>query len=51
VIDIKQQLLRLKFNKDVKTNLESLDDKPLKQKRLIATVITLPAATLEDEIG
>jgi Protein of unknown function (DUF3435) len=50
VIDIKQQLLGLKFNEDVKTNLESLDDKPLEQKRLIATVITLPAATLEDEM-
>jgi Protein of unknown function (DUF3435) len=50
VIDIEQQLLGLKFNKDVKTNLESLDDKPLTQKRLIATVITLPTATLEDEM-
>ena len=34
----------------MKTNLESLDDKPLKLKRLIATVMTLPAATLEDEM-
>ena len=34
----------------MKTNLESLDDKPLKQKRLIATVMTLPMATLEDEM-
>jgi hypothetical protein len=49
VIDIEQQLLGLKFNKDVKTNLESLDNKPLEQKRLIATVMTLPAVTLEDE--
>jgi hypothetical protein len=50
VIDIEQQLLGLKFNEDVKTNLESLDDKPFKQKHLIATVITLPAETLEDEM-
>ena len=50
MIDIKQQLLGLKFNKDVKTNLESLDDKPPKQKRLITTVMTLPTATLEDEM-
>ena len=50
MIDIERQLLGLKFNKDVKTNLESLDDKPLEQKRLIATVMTLPAATLEDEM-
>jgi hypothetical protein len=50
VIDIKQQLLGLKYNEDVKMNLESLDDKPLKQKRLIATVMTLPAATLEDKM-
>jgi hypothetical protein len=50
VINIKQQLLGLKFNKDVKTNLESLDNKPFKQKRLIATVMTLSAATLDDEM-
>jgi hypothetical protein len=50
VIDIERQLSGLIFNKDVKTNLESLDDKPLEQKRLIATVMTLPAATLEDEM-
>jgi hypothetical protein len=50
VIDIKQQLLGLKLNKDVKTNLESLDDTTLKQKRLIATVRTLLAATPEDEM-
>src|SRR5438045_9186320 len=31
-------------------NLESLDDKPLEQKHLIATVMMLPAATLEDEM-
>jgi hypothetical protein len=30
--------------------LESLDDKPLEQKSLIAIVMTLPAATLEDEM-
>ena len=34
----------------MKTNLYSLDDKPLEQKRLIATVVMLPAATLEDEM-
>jgi Protein of unknown function (DUF3435) len=50
VIDIERQLSGLKFNKDVKTNLESLDDKPLEQKRLITIVMTLPAATLEDEM-
>jgi hypothetical protein len=50
VIDIKRQLLGLKFNEDVNLNLESLNDKPLDQKRLIATVMTLPAATLEDEM-
>ena len=50
MIDIKRQLSRLKFNKDVKTNLESLDDKPFEQKRLIATVITISTATLEDEM-
>jgi hypothetical protein len=50
VIDIERQLSGLKFNEDVNTNLESLDDKPLEQKRLIATVMTLPAATLEDEM-
>ena len=50
MIDIKQQLLKLKFNKDIKTNLKSLDDKPFEQKRLIATVMTLPTATLEDEM-
>ena len=50
MIDIERQLSGLKFNKDVKTNLEFLDDKPPKQKHLIATVMTLPAATLEDEM-
>jgi hypothetical protein len=50
VIDIKQQLSGLKFNKNVSTNLESLDDKPSEQKHLIATVMTLPATTLEDKI-
>jgi hypothetical protein len=50
VIDIERQLLGLKFNEDVKTNLESLDDKPPEQKHLIATVMTLPTATLEDEM-
>jgi hypothetical protein len=50
VIDIERQLSGLNYNKDAKTNLESLDDKPLEQKRLIATVMTLPAATLEDEM-
>jgi hypothetical protein len=50
VIDIERQLSGLKFNEDVKTNLESLDDKPPEQKHLIATVMTLPAATLEDEM-
>ena len=50
MIDIERQLSGLKFNKDVKTNLESLDNKPPEQKRLIATVMTLPAATLEDEM-
>jgi hypothetical protein len=50
VIDIERQLSGLKYNEDVKTNLECLDDKPLEQKRLIATVMMLPAATLEDEM-
>jgi hypothetical protein len=50
VIDIKQQLSELKFNEDIKTNLESLDNKPLKQKCLITTVITLSVVTLEDEM-
>jgi hypothetical protein len=50
VIDIERQLSGVKFTEDVRTNLESLDDKPPEQKRLIATVMTLPATTLEDEI-
>ena len=50
MIDIERQLSGVKFTEDVTTNLESLDDKPPEQKRLIATVMTLPAMTLEDEI-
>jgi hypothetical protein len=50
VIDIKQQLSGLKFSEDIRTNLESLDDKPPEQKRLIAIVMTLPTTTLEDEM-
>ena len=50
MIDIKQQLSGLKFSEDIRTNLESLDDKPPEQKRLIEIVMTLPATTLEDEI-
>ena len=50
MIDIERQLLGLKFDEDLKMNLESLDDKPLEQKHLIATVMTLPATTLKDEM-
>ena len=38
MIDIEQQLSGLKFSEEVKTNLDSFNDKPLKQKRLIETV-------------
>ena len=48
--NIKQQLSKLKFSKDVRTNLELSNNKSPEQKRLIETVITLLATTLEDEM-
>ena len=50
VIDIERQLAGLKFSDHVRTNLDSFDDNLPEQKRLIETVMTLPATTLEDEM-
>jgi hypothetical protein len=47
---IKRQLAKEKFSKDIKTILELLDNKPLKQKRLIKTIITLLRTTLKKEV-
>ena len=47
IIDIKQQLFRVKFSK---ATLESSNNRLVKYKRLIKVIITLPGISLKDKI-
>jgi hypothetical protein len=47
---VERQLAGEKFSEDVKATLELSDDRPLEQKRLIETIMTLPGTTLEEEV-
>ncbi|TVY22339.1 hypothetical protein LHYA1_G009107 [Lachnellula hyalina] len=50
VNEVELQLSRLKFDQEVKTNLDLADDMPPVQRRLVETIITLPGTTLEEEL-
>ena len=45
------QLSGLKFTEEVKSTLQSTDEMPSPQKRLVETVLTLPGTTLEEELA
>ncbi|KAG9242863.1 hypothetical protein BJ878DRAFT_577054 [Calycina marina] len=49
VQEIEKQLSGRKFTEGVKSALESSDDMPPAQRRLVETVMSLPGATLEEE--
>jgi hypothetical protein len=51
VNQVELQLAGLKFNQEVKTNLDLADNMPPIQRRLVETMITLPGATLEEEFS
>jgi hypothetical protein len=50
VNEVELQLSGLKFDQEVKTNLDLADDMPLIQTRLVETIMTLPGTTLEEEL-
>ncbi|XTI82768.1 hypothetical protein V2W45_1464203 [Cenococcum geophilum] len=50
VINIKRQLSRVIFSKDIKATLESNNNKLAEHKCLIKVIITLPSTSLEDKI-
>ncbi len=45
------QFSGLKFTEEVKSTLQSTDEMPPPQKRLVETVLTLPGTTLEEEFA
>ena len=49
VNEVELQLSGLKFDQDVKTNLDLADDMAPVQRRLVETMMTLPGTTLEEE--
>ena len=50
VINIKRQLSRVKFSKDIKATLKSSNNRLVKYKYLIKVIMTLLSMLLEDEI-
>jgi hypothetical protein len=51
VQEIEMQLSGFKFTEAVKSTLDISDDMPPPQKRLVETVMSLPGATLEEEMS
>jgi hypothetical protein len=49
VNEVERQLSGLKFDQEVKSNLDLDDDIPPPQRRLVETMMTLPGTTLEEE--
>ncbi|OCK92536.1 uncharacterized protein K441DRAFT_570857, partial [Cenococcum geophilum 1.58] len=50
IINIKRQLSRIIFSKDIKVTLKSSNNRLVKYKRLIKVIIILPSILLEDKI-